>query len=351
MSEIAVKPPQPAPTARHTVARHKVASAIWWNWANSLLLVGMLTLTGMALAYTVGWAADVYVSNEYATSGREPGLFVVSNWGIAAALLAALFGAVMTVRALMIGGEVLSRIVGAREVSESEEPKLHAAAARVAQAAGIVKPRLVVIESPAMNAFAAGRNEFHATVGVTRGLLDALEPHELEGVLGHEIGHICNRDVVYADVVALCLGLIVIIREIAGTTARVGARLGSSKSSSSSSSSKKGGGGGAALIAIAILVLVMVVAPIFAQLVQMAISRQREYGADAAGAFLCGSPDGLASALRKIDACREKLVVNQAVQHVFIVNPLRRIKESAGALMSTHPATSLRIERLKALAG
>jgi heat shock protein HtpX len=167
-------------------------------------------------------------------------------------------------------------------------------------------------------------------------------------VLGHEIGHVCNRDVIYADVVALCLGLIVILREIAGTTARVGARLGSSKSSSSSK--KDGGGGAAALIAIAVLILVAVVAPLCAKLVQMAISRQREYGADAAGAYLAGSPDGLASALRKIDACKEKLAVNQAVQHVFIVNPLKRFKESAGALMSTHPATSLRIRRLKELA-
>jgi len=179
MSEIAANPQQPATTARHEVARHKVASAIWWNWANSLLLAAVLTLIGMTLAYTVGWAIDVYVSNEYAIRGREPGLFVVSNWGIAAALLAALFGTVMTIRALMVGGVVLSRIVGAREVSESEEPKLHEAAARVATAAGIVKPRLVVIDSPAMNAFAAGRNEHHATLGVTRGLLDALEPHEL----------------------------------------------------------------------------------------------------------------------------------------------------------------------------
>jgi heat shock protein HtpX len=341
MSEIAVKPPRLAATARH-----KVASAVWWNWINSLFLAGLLTLIGMTLAYIIGWAIDVYLSNEAARSGKEPGLFLVSNWGIAAALLAALFGTIMTIRALMVGDEVLSRILGAREVSESEEPALHAAAKRVADAAGMIKPRLVVIDSPAMNAFAAGRSEHHATVGVTRGLLDALEPHELEGVLGHEIGHIANRDVVYADVVALCLGLIVIMREIAGTTARIGARLGSSKSSSSS---KKGGGGAAAIIAIAVLVVAAVIAPLMAQLVQMAISRQREYGADAAGAYLCGSPDGLASALRKIDRCKEKLAVNQAVQHVFIVNPLKRFKESAGALMSTHPATSLRIARLKEL--
>jgi heat shock protein HtpX len=343
MSEIAVKPPRLAATARA-----KVASAIWWNWLNSLILAALLTLVGMTLAYIIGWAIDVYLANEMAPNGREPGLFIVSNWGIAAALAAALFGTIMTIRALMVGDQVLSRILGAREVSESEEPALHAAARRVADAAGMIKPRLVIIDSPAMNAFAAGRGEHHATVGVTRGLLEALEPHELDGVLGHEIGHIANRDVIYADVVALCLGLILIMREIAGTTARIGARIGSSRSSSSSS--KKGGGGAAAIIAIAVLILAAVIAPLIAQLVQMAISRQREYGADAAGAYLCGSPDGLASALRKIDRCKEKLTVNQAVQHVFIVNPLKRFKESAGALMSTHPATSLRIARLKELA-
>jgi len=342
MNDVAVTPVRLAATART-----KVASAVWWNWINSIVLAAMLTLVGMTLAYIIGWAIDVYFANESAPSGKEPGLFLVSNWGIAAALLAALFGTVMTIRALMIGDEVLSRILGAREVSESEEPALHAAAARVAKAAGTIKPRLVVIDSPALNAFAAGRNEFHATVGVTRGLLTALEPHELEGVIGHEIGHVVNRDVIYADVVALCVGLIIILKDIAGTTARVGQHIGTSKSSSSN----KKGGGAAAFIAIAVLIVAAVVAPLCAQLVQMAISRQREYGADAAAAFLCGTPDGLIGALRKIDGCKEKLAVNAAVQHVFIVNPLRRYKESAGALMSTHPATSLRVQRLRELAG
>jgi heat shock protein HtpX len=164
-------------------------------------------------------------------------------------------------------------------------------------------------------------------------------------VLGHEIGHILNRDVVYAGIVALCVGFIVILREVAGTTARVGARLGTSKSSSSS---KKGGG--AALIAIAVLIVAAVLAPLCAKLVQMAISRQREYAADAAGAYLCGSPDGLAGALQKIEGSTARLDVSEAVQHVFIVNPLKSYGEDSGALMSTHPATSLRIERLKALA-
>src|SRR5258706_10390406 len=99
------------------VAREKVVSAIWWNWINSLGLAALLTLIGMSLAYAIGWAADVYLANEMAPKGREPGLFLVSNWGIAAALLAALFGTIMTFRALMKGDEVLSRIVNAREVS------------------------------------------------------------------------------------------------------------------------------------------------------------------------------------------------------------------------------------------
>ena len=343
MTDVAMKPVRLAANARA-----KVAGAVWWNWINSLVLAALLTLIGMALAYVIGWAIDVYFANEGAPSGKEPGLFFVSNWGCAAAMLAALFGTIMTVRALMVGDEVLSRILGAREVSESEEPALHAAAARVAKAAGIIKPRLVVIDSPALNAFAAGRDEFHATVGVTRGLLKALEPHELEGVLGHEIGHIVNRDVIYADVVALCVGLIVILKEIAGTTARVGSRLGTGRSSSSSD---KKGGGAAAFVAIAVLIVAAILAPLCAQLVQMAISRQREYGADAASAFLCGTPDGLISALAKIDGSQEKLAVNAAVQHVFIVNPLRRYEENAGALMSTHPATSLRVQRLRELVG
>lgn len=346
--ETQLSPAGPRPAAPQKASREKVYSAIWWNWINSLILAALLTLIGMGFAYIVGWAIDIWISNESAPSGREPGLFLVSNWGIAAALAMALFGTVMTVRALMVGDEVMARIVGARQVSESEEPRLHAAAARVAAAAGIIKPRLVVIESKAMNAFAAGRDELHATVGVTRGLLDALTPEELEGVIGHEVGHIANRDVIYADVVALCLGLILILREIAGTTARVGARIGSS---SSSSSSGKKSGGGAALIAIAVLIVAAIVAPLCAKLVQMAVSRQREYGADAASAYLCGTPDHLAAALAKIEASPEALKVNDAVQHVFIVNPLRKYAEGAGALMSTHPATSLRIERLKALAG
>lgn len=344
MNDRAAKPVRLAATARS-----KVGSAIWWNWINSIVLAAFLTLIGMSLAYVIGWAADIYISNDTAPSGKEPGLFLVSNWGIAAALLAALWGAYMTFRALTRGEMVMNRILGAREVSEREEPKFHEAAARVAKAAGIRKPRLVVIDSKALNAFAAGRDELHATIGVTRGLLDSLEPHELDGVLAHEMGHILNRDVIYADVVALCVGLILILKQMAGTTARVGADLASSRSSSSSSSSKKDGGG-AAIIAIVVLIVAAVLAPICAQLVQMAISRQREYGADAAAAYLCGSPDGLASALQKIDGSAEKLQVNAAVQHVFIVNPLRRYAESAGALMSTHPATSLRIARLKELA-
>lgn len=347
----AVEPRNPA--RRLATGRAKVASAIWWNWINSMVLAVLLTLVGMSLAYIIGWAIGVYLANDGAPAGKAPGLYWFSPMGLAAALLAALWAVYMTHRAITKGEEVLNRIVGAKEVSARQEPKLHEAAERVAKAAGIRKPRLVVIESKSLNAFAAGRDELHATVGVTRGLIDALEPHELDGVLAHEMGHVLNRDVLYADVVALCVGLILILKEMAGATARVGADVATSRSSSSSSSSssKKDGGAGAAIvIAIVVLIVAAVLAPLMAQLVQMAISRQREYGADAAAAYLCGTPDGLAAALAKIDRCAEPMKVNAAVQHVFIVNPLRRFSENAGALMSTHPATSLRIARLRELA-
>jgi heat shock protein HtpX len=208
----------------------------------------------------------------------------------------------------------------------------------------VVKPRLVIIESPALNAFAAGREPAYATVGVTRGLVDALAPDELDAVIAHEMSHVLSRDVVYGDVVALLVGVTVFLRDNALGLLRQGARLGGS-----SRSSKKEGGG-AVLIAIAVLVVVALLAPIFAQLVAIAVSRNREYAADAGAALLCGSPDGLARALAKIDACAEKLEVSAALQHIFIVNPLRRYDEASKALLSTHPPTEARIARLKALA-
>jgi heat shock protein HtpX len=327
------------------VDRNKVAAALRRNWTASIVLAAAMTLIGAVVGYTAGWAADVVVANEFSTRGRAPGLFWYSNWGVAGALALLLFGTVMCGRALVFGDSIIARWVGGHEAREVEMPGLHAAMAKVARAAGEAKPRLVVIDSEAMNAFAAGRDPLHGTIGVTTGLLNGLAPDELEAVLGHEMTHLVNRDVVYADIVAIAVGLTVMLRDLSLAVLRNTGR-GSSRSRSKSSKD----GGGAALIAIAILVVVLVVAPLMAKLVQIAISREREYAADAGGAFLAGSPDPLIRALHKIQSCKERLEVSHAVQHVFIVNPLRNFKEKSGALLSTHPATSLRIKRLKSLA-
>ena len=236
---------------------------------------------------------------------------------------------------------VASLLIGS-VTTAAEAPALHEAAERVARRAGVIKPRLAVIDSPALNAFAAGRDPAHATIGVTQGLLDTLAPDELEGVVAHEMSHVLTRDVVYGDVVALLVGVTVFLRDNALGAVRQGARLGGR------SRSKEGGG--AILIALLVLVVVALVAPVFAQLVSVAIARNREYTADAGAALLAGSPDGLARALGKIEACREKLEVSAALQHIFIVNPLRHITEASSAVFSTHPPTDRRIERLRALA-
>ncbi len=326
-----------------------VAAALRRNWTASIVLATVLTLIGGVVGYTAGWAADVVWANEVSTRGHRPGLFWYSNWGVAGALAFLLFGAAMCGRALVFGNSIIARWVHGREVHEDEMPSLHAALDRVARAAGEAKPRLVVIDSPALNAFAAGRDSLHGTIGVTAGLVEQLAPDELEAVLGHEMTHLVNRDVVYADIVAIAVGFTVMLRDVSFGVLR---NLGSGRSSSSSSSrSKSKDGGGAALIALAILALVLVIAPLMAQLVQIAISREREYAADAGGAYLAGSADPLIRALGKIQDCKERLTVSSAVQHVFIVNPLRNYREKASALLSTHPATSSRIKRLMSLRG
>jgi heat shock protein HtpX len=332
---------RPLPLA---IDRRRAARRLRANWIGAIALAGVLTLIGAVLGYAILWAADIYFANDSAPAGKAPGLFWWSYLGLAGALLTGGISVALSVRAIMTGDARIERLVAGHPVSARDAPALHEAARRVAAAAGVVKPRLVVIESKALNAFAAGRDPAYATVGVTRGLVEALAPDELEGVIAHEMSHVLARDVVYGDVVALLVGVTVFLRDNALGVLRQGARLGGS------SRSGKKEGGGAILIAVAVLVVVALLAPLFAQLVAIAVSRNREYAADAGAAVLCGSPDGLCRALAKIDACAEKLEVSAALQHIFIVNPLRRYDETSKALLSTHPPTEARIARLKALA-
>ncbi len=221
----------------------------------------------------------------------------------------------------------------AREVSEAEEPELHQIVAGLAQRAGLPKPRVYIVDNPTPNAFATGRNPEHAAVAVTTGIMQVLNREELEGVLGHELGHIKNRDILISSIAAVMAGAISYL----ATMAQWAMIFGGGRSDD------EGGGN-----PIAMLVM-MIVAPLAASLIQMAISRSREYIADRTGAEICGHPKALASALQKLSTYNKQrpMQVNPASAQMYIVNPLK--SGTIAGLFSTHPPMEERIRRLLAM--
>jgi heat shock protein HtpX len=223
----------------------------------------------------------------------------------------------------------------AQEVSAAEAPTIHAIIARLVKRAGMPMPRIYLIPSGAANAFATGRNPRHAAVAVTDGILDILNERQLEAVLAHELAHVKNRDVLISTIAAAMAGLISTV----GYVLQWGLAFGGSSRDDDRS------GGLAALAWI-------IVAPIIAVLIQLAISRSREYGADASGAALMGDPEALASALAALEQAqtmRPYEFAGPATAHLFIVNPLRGTAAAVMYLMSTHPPIDKRIARLRAM--
>lgn len=223
---------------------------------------------------------------------------------------------------------------GAREVSQEEAPELHALAASLASRAGLPKPRVYMIPQDTPNAFATGRNPDHAAVAVTEGLWRLLTREELEGVLAHELSHVKNRDILISSIAAVMAGAISYL----ATMAQWAMLFGGGRRDDE-------GEGGGLLGGL----LMMIVAPIAAMLIQMAISRSREYLADATGAKLCGHPASLASALKRLEEYNHRLPmdVNPATAQMYIVNPLTA--GNLAGLFSTHPPTAERIKRLLAM--
>ncbi len=230
------------------------------------------------------------------------------------------------------------KMSGAREVSEAETPQLHSIVAGLAQKAGIPKPKVYLIAQQTPNAFATGRNPDHAAVAVTEGILRILNREELEGVLAHEFAHIRNRDILISSIAAVIAGAITYIATMAQWAMLFGGF--------GSSNDDEGGAGG--LVGGLIM---MIIAPIAAALIQMAISRSREYQADATGAKICNHPMSLASALKKLDEWNHRMPmeVNPATAQMYIVNPLTAA--SVAKLFSTHPPIQERIRRLRSMAG
>ncbi|HEX9190935.1 MAG TPA: zinc metalloprotease HtpX [Candidatus Deferrimicrobiaceae bacterium] len=242
---------------------------------------------------------------------------------------------VMNVGSYWFSDKIVLRMYGAREVTEAEAPQLHGMVRRLATAAGTPMPKVCIIPQESPNAFATGRDPAHAAVAVTEGILRILSPEELEGVLAHEMAHIKNRDILIGTVAATLAGAIMMLANMARFAAIFGV----------GSRDDREGGGGLELLVMAIL------APFGAMLVQMAVSRSREYLADETGARFCGRPEALARALEKISGWSRQVPMDAspATAHMFILSPL-----SGGGLMSlfsTHPPVEKRIERLLALRG
>jgi heat shock protein HtpX len=245
-------------------------------------------------------------------------------------LLALIFAAIMNFAAYFYSDKIALAGYGAREVTREEAPDLFRIVENLTQRAGMPMPRIYIIPSDAANAFATGRNPQHAAVAVTEGILRLLNYEELEGVLAHELSHVQNRDILISSVAATLAGAIMWI----ANTARFAALFGGY----GDRNEREGGALG--------FFFTIIVAPIAAMLIQLAISRSREYGADATGAHLAGNPYGLAHALEKLQSASERvpLQASESTAHLFIVKPF-----SAGALFnlfSTHPPIEKRIERL-----
>jgi heat shock protein HtpX len=223
----------------------------------------------------------------------------------------------------------------AKPIDEAEAPRLYAIVHRLATRAGIPMPRVYLVPSETPNAFATGRNPQHAVVAVTEGIMRILDEEELEGVLAHELSHVNNRDVLISTIAATLAGAITYLAHMAQWAAMFGGR---------SRDDEEGGSNPIAMILLAIL------APIAAMLVQMAVSRSREFQADATGARVSGKPWGLAKALEKLQMANEAVPMadaTPATAHLFIVNPLSG--QTLMRLFSTHPPLEERIARLRAM--
>ncbi len=263
--------------------------------------------------------------------------------GIAGLIVALLIAAALSYYSYRYGDRLVLRASRARPVSHEEEPRLHNIVEGLALAAGLPKPTVYVVPEATPNAFATGRDPEHSSIAVTQGLLEKMNRVELEGVIGHEMSHIRDRDILLGTVVATLVGAVVLIAEFMlrwfwwG-----GGRLGRGRD-------REGGQGFAILFALGIVFAIL--APFFAQIIKMAMSRRREYLADAEGALLTRYPPGLASALRKIAADHTPMrVANNATAHLWLNQPSRIPGESNHwweNLFSTHPPIQERIRILE----
>ena len=249
-------------------------------------------------------------------------------------IIALVFAMAMNIGSYWFSDKLALKMTGAKEVTPDQEPRLHAIVEEVCAMAGMPKPKVCVIQNDSPNAFATGRNEKHAAVAATTGIMRILDDRELRAVFGHEMGHIKNKDILVNAIVATVATAIMFIAMIGRWSLFFG--FGRNRESG--------------IIGIVAMLAMLILAPLAATAIRFAVSRQRETGADATGAAITHTPLALASALQKLQDYSKvrPMEVNPAVSHLFIVNPLGKV--DFGSLFASHPPTEKRIERLNEIA-
>jgi heat shock protein HtpX len=271
--------------------------------------------------------------------------YLIAGNGVAGLVIALIVYAIMDIVALTQGDSILLSVAGARKIKREDHPRLWNVVEEMQIASGLEKmPDVYIIDDPALNAFSTGRDMKHASVAITSGLLQKLNRDELQGVIAHEIGHIKNRDVMLMVWCSVLLGTIVMLSYFGSRMLFFGGAGGRRRDS------RSGFGGGGAIIIVVISLVLMILAPIFAQLIYFAVSRKREYLADASSALYTRNPEELASALEKLAVSTQPVKnANQATAPMYIVNPFRG--KNLRDLSSTHPPLEDRIRILRAMAG
>jgi heat shock protein HtpX len=318
-----------SPTFRDLIAENK---------RNSVLLVLIFCLFTAAVALILALGIVAFYDPEAIAHLRFGEAFLAGGIAAVVALLFSLIG-------YYSGDQFILATSGARRIQHADDPELFNVVEEMAIAAGIPMPRVYLIDDPALNAFATGRDPQHAAVTITTGLRHQLTRDELQGVMAHEMSHIRNYDIRLMLLMAVLVGTVVMLSDLFWQMARTsggGRRNRDSKS--------EGGGGWIVLIVIILAVVLAIIAPFLAQLIQFAVSRQREYLADATAVELTRYPQGLANALRKLQGDAAVLkTANRGIAHLFIANPIKKFQARAESAFASHPPLKDRIARLDAL--
>ncbi|MCH8005728.1 MAG: M48 family metallopeptidase [Planctomycetes bacterium] len=308
----------------------------------------VLLMIGMGLLVMALGAALTGAVTAYSTGGELPNLWPSAALGAAAAAVVAL---VVSLWSFYGGSAVLLRMAGARPLEKKDDPQLFNVVEELSIAAGTPMPAVYLIKDPALNAFATGRDPAHGTVAITSGLREKLSRDELAGVMAHEISHIRHFDIRLAMLMATMVGLIVFFCDAFWRSMWYGSWHGTRRGSARGG----GKGAGAAIVIVMVIAIVLaIIAPALAMLIRMAVSRQREYLADAGAVELTRYPQGLIGALEKLGASTQRLeTANRATAHLYIVNPLKNALKGKGhelsSVLRTHPPLGDRISRLRAL--